>query len=334
MRFLRTTGRGILLAAVLAAPLFASPPSPSAAAQAGLTYGEVTRFVPSDQPAPQPGTFATDFQAAVDAQKALSASTQHHGLFSVIMNAANMAKNAMNAFTKGSASTEYYMNGWERTDNPATQTATINRPDKREIIHLDLAKKTYSITDMSATTTQTPPPYQPPSGPQQPAASPQPGTGKLDISESSTIIGPKTIEGVATTGYDQEFKMVSSQSTGSCHDGSFSMSMQNYVSSYGQPTIGHGSVSMASVMVGQSPAGAGAHPGCSPKITNHHSGGVTAPFDKLAMWTLITLKGGAQTQQGAMGGQFSTLIERGMVRTLGPSDAGLFDIPAGFTKEQ
>jgi hypothetical protein len=52
------------------------------------------------------------------------------------------------------------------------------------------------------------------------------------------------------------------------------------------------------------------------------------------MWALITINAGAPSAQGQMSGGFSTLVERGNLRSLGPADNGLFGIPAGFTKEQ
>ena len=322
------------IAVVVAPGLLASFVRPAVASPTNLAYDEIMRFVRADQSAPEPGTFTADFQAAVNAQQ--SAGQEHHGLFGGLMNAVNAAKSAMNMFTVGIAQRHYYMNGWERTDDVAAQTATIKRPDRHQIIYLNLAKKTYHTVDTNAqTVTETPPPYQNPQ-PQGPAPSPQPGTGKLDISVSSSALGPKTIENVATNGYSQDFKMTESQSTGSCHDGSFETSMVEYLSSYAEPeaAVAPKGPMPSKPMAMPNPAMMGVHPGCAPTITTHHGGGVTPPSNRFALWMLVTLKGSGQTNQGQAGGGFSTLIERGNVRTLGSSDASLFDIPSDFTKEQ
>jgi hypothetical protein len=308
---------------------------PAVAAPTNLAYDEITKFVRADQPTPEPGTFTADFQAAQDAAQKAANEQQHHGLFGGIMNAVSAMKNVANMFTTGIAERRYYMNGWDRTDDIATQTATIHRPDRHEIIYLNIAKKTYHVVDTNAqTVTETPPPYQNPQ-PTGQMPSPQPGTGKLDISESSTALGPKTIENVATTGYSQDFKLTSTQSTGSCKDGSFETAMVEYISNYAEPQAGI--VMKASTphkMNMPAPAMMGVKPGCTPTTTFHHSGGATVPNGRLALWTLVTLKASAQTNQGQAGGGFSTLTERGNVRTLGSSDASLFDIPSDYTKEQ
>ncbi|MBC5804669.1 MAG: hypothetical protein DLM53_06045 [Candidatus Eremiobacter antarcticus] len=315
--------------AVLAAGTLSQP---AHAAQTGLAYDEVTRFVMSGQATPQPGTFAADFQAAVDASKSMAETPKHGGLLGSIMNAGNMAKNAMNMVKVGVASRDSFMGAWERTDDLGAQTATIRRPDQHQVIHLNLAKKTYRIEDTSvAPAMETPPPYQPNQNPQG-GASPQPGTGHLDITVSNSMLGPKVIENVPTTGYNMSFKIASTNSTGSCKDGTFQMGMINYVSRYADPHV-----STMSGMAHRSslprPETMAMHPGCNPSIKTHQSGGASPPGDRLAMWTLVSLTGSAQTDQGPMGGRFGTLIERGNVRTLGSGDSNLFNIPPGFIKE-
>lgn len=307
----------------------------ASAASSGLAYDEVTKFIRADQGTPQPGTFTADFQAAVDASKSNANAPQHHGILGSLMNAANAAKNAMSIFTTGTASTHYYMNGWERTDDPGAQTATIDKPDKRQIIYLNLAKKTYRIVDMSSGPVMgTPPPYNP-QNPQAPPPSPQPGTGKVDVTVSSTVLGPMTIENIPTTGYHQDFKIASTQSTGSCHDGSFETSMIEYISKYSEPHAGiHIKMTGKPTMPTKMPPTMGMMPGCQPTMSMHTSGTASAPSDRLSLWTLVTLSGAVQSQQGQAGGGFSTLTERGNVRTLGASDAGLFEVPSDFTKEQ
>src|SRR5579864_5196756 len=208
------------------------------AAQSGLAYDELTKLQGGDQPAPQPGTFNDDFQAAVDAANAAANAPQHHGLFGGIQNAAEKARGALEQFKTGFATRLYFMNGWERIDSLATQTATITKPNLHQVIQLDLAKKTYQITDTSAQPMTQTQPYQPPGPPGPPPPSPQPGTGKLDIRVSTAVLGPKTIDTVSTTGYSVDFKATETKSTGSCTDGTFETSVVEYLSSYAEPQMG------------------------------------------------------------------------------------------------
>jgi hypothetical protein len=319
----------------LAAGLASIGTPAASAGQTNIAYDELTRFIGGDKPAPQPGTFDADFQAAVAAS---SPAPQHHGMFGNLMNTVEQAKSAMNVFTVGNASHVYYYNGWKRVDEIATQTATIDRPDKHEIIYLDLAKKTYRIVDTNQTpVTETPPPYAPPPQPGAPPPSPEPGTGKLDISVSSTSLGAKSLEGINTSGFSQDFKMTESQSTGSCKDGSFETQMTEYLSSYPEPqeavATTTSTTKMPSMPMMNPAMMSGQHPGCNPTITTHFAAGASPPSGRLAMWTLMALTGSAQTSSGRGGGTFSTLIERGNVRALGTSDAALFDVPAGFTQQ-
>ena len=297
--------------------LAAQAPLGADAAQSGIRYDELMIAGMSGQPTPQPSGFSDRFQAAVNAMR-----PSHHGLFSGIMNAAQM----MQSMTKtGMPTTHYSLGEWSRTDDPVKQTATIYRPDRHQIIHLDLAKKTYTIEDMSSKM-GTPEPTMP--NPQSgPPASPQPGSGKLDISDSTQSLAGMTLDGNPTSGYTSDFKMVSSQSTGSCKDGTIEATVVQYLSSF---SGSRGGASMASMFTNPSPAMMAQQGGCQPKISYHHATSVTAPSDRLALWTLMTFKGSAGT--GQPGGAFSTLVERGDVQTLGPGDAGLFDVPAGFTQ--
>lgn len=326
---IRSFIRALLFAVALCVALAVGADRSAQAGQSNLAYDELTKFLRADQPTPVPGSFTTEFQAAVAAE-------EHHGLFGGIKNMVDAAKNAMNMFTTGIPSRHAYLNGWERTDDLGAQTATIMKPDRHQMITLNLAKKTYRIVDTSVQApTETPPPYQPPSNPQAPQPSPQPGTGKLDISVSSSSLGQKTVENVSTTGYSQDFKVTETLSTGSCHDGSFETSMIEYISDYPEPQLAPSGAKPPKMTGGMPPPAAmmGVRPGCKPTTTTHHSGGATPPSGRLAMWTFLTLKGNVQSNQGQAGGGFSTLIERGNVRTLGAGDASLFEVPPDFTKE-
>lgn len=305
------------------------------AAGSGLQYDEVTKFVMNGDN-PQPGTFAADFQTAVSSaqQRAADNAQQHHGFFSMMKNVANAAKNAVASLKAGTPSTEYFLGPWHRTDDPGAQTATIYKSDQHQIIYLNLAKKTYRIVDMGAAPApEAPPP--PSTNPNEPPPTPMPpGSGKLDVSVSNTLLGPKTIDGVATTGYSFSFKSSMTKSTGSCRDGSFQTSMTEYLSNFAEPGAGTAAHASHFSEVFSHPETNGLPGGCKPSISRHVSGGASPPSGKLSLWMLIALGASAQTQGGAMGGAAQILMERGNVHTLGSGDKQLFEIPAGFTKEQ
>jgi len=303
----------------------------ASASSTNLAYDELTKLVTG--PTPQPGSWDTDYQAALSAANAAANAPTHHGLFGGIQNAIQAGENAAKSLTSGFLTRHYFMNGWERTDDVASQSATIDKPDKHQIIHLDLAKKTYYIQDTSAQPyMEAPPTYARPGPPGPPPPSPQPGTGKLDISVTSTSVGSQTLDNVATTGYSLDFKATMTQATGSCSNGSFETSMLQYLSSYAEPQLApSGSKPMVKpALPPMAMMGGGQHPGCSPTTMTHKVGGVVVPSGRLALWELVSLKAGST--QGS--GSFSTLVERGNVRTLGSSDESLFEIPAGFTQTQ
>jgi hypothetical protein len=329
MRIASPSARAVLSALTLGALVLAAMPSGTVAATGGIQYDQLTRFGGMmGNPTPLPDNFDGNFKAAVDASVAFNNRPQGHGIFSAIRDAEAVAKATQAIFKSGMPMTYYYMGNWEREDDPGKQTGTIFRPDRKQIIHLDLAKKTYTIEDMGD---RTPPPAAAPQPPQpnEPQESPQPGTAKQDITVSSSLIGPLTVDGTATTGYHSDFKIVTTQATGSCQNGSIEASVDDYVSSIVPPNAQTSDV-MRQAMTGMSPAMFAAKGGCAPTTTMHKSVGATAPAGHLALWEILTFKGG---QQGANQGQgFSTYIERGHIHILGPGDAGLFDIPPGFTK--
>lgn len=327
MRIAAPITRVFLSALVLGALIIASAPSSTIAATGGVQYDQLTRFGLPGYPTPLPDNFAANFKSAIDAAVAFNNRPQGHGIFSMIANAESVAKATQGIMKSGMPMTYYYLNDWEREDDPGKQTATIFRPDRKQIIHLDLAKKTYTIEDMGSAT-PAPAAPQPPSQPNQPQPSPQPGTGKQDITVSSSLIGPKTIDGVATTGYRSDVKVVTTEATGSCQNGTFEATIDDYKSSIIPPNAHTSDALKHSMSI--SPTAYTRPGGCTPTETMHKAVGATAPEDRLSLWEIMTFKGGQQPGQGQQ--SFATYIERGNVKILGPGDAGLFDVPAGFTK--
>ena len=340
MRFpaLRSSVRSLSFALVtgalgLALALMA-PPHLAGAANNALAYDEVVRFVSGDAN-PQPGTFMSDYQAAVNAaQQAAAAQNapQGHGLFGALKNVANMMKTGYNSFKTGIPSREYYLGDLHRTDDPGAQTALIERPDQHRKIKLDFAKKTYEIIDEKTTMPMAV--QAPQSAPQQgtPPPTPQPGTADLNVTVRSSSLGPKTIEGVPTMGYSFSFKGAMTNATGSCRNGSFETSSIEYVSNYPEPGQAHSHATGGRAPAASDPEMAAVAPGCRPRITRHISNGGQAPTGRLSMFSVLGLGGSVQSQGQQAGGKFQTIIERGNVRVLTGADRNLFEIPAGFTQ--
>ena len=313
---------------------------PASAAGGGLAYDEISRMVITSQGSGPPeagsyanGSFGADFQAAVNAA---APPKEHHGMFGSIQNAMAMSEQAMNLIKVGTPSTHYYLNGWERTDDPGHQTATIYRGDLHQTIHLDLANKTYYIEtpDEKVFESGPRPPMAKPNGTPPPA---QPGTAKMTISATSAGLGPKTLDGQSTNGYKQTLKMTVTNATGSCSNGSFGMAMTEFISRYPEPTVSTSSGKAIPQKSSYDPEQMGVKPGCKPTVTARTKVGPLPPSGMFALWTFMDMSGSMNStpQQSAnvpAGSGFGFLVERGNVRTLGASDASLFQVPAGFTK--
>ena len=309
----------------------------SAPLPAGLQYDEIDRAVIGSATPPPPGSFDTDY-AALQSSASQPKKT-HGGMFGGIMNIEQNARDAMSSVTNGRITRYSYYNNWERTDDIAGKTATIRKCDLRQIIELDLDKRTYRIID----TTPKPggggaPP--PPPAPHPPGAPPDngaPGTATLDFSRVSKALGTVMISGLSTLHFTSTNSMSMTNATGSCKNGSFSVTQDQYISSYAQP---HPMCPVdfqqpAAAPVPRDPSQMVARGGCKPTITTHVSG-ATEPPGKLALYSLMTMataSGGSAQPANAPPGGFSFLTERGNVRPLVGADAGLFDIPSDFTKQ-
>ncbi len=333
--FLRFVALVLILGFAIAVGTSGSHPAPAQAATSGIQYDQLVQLLLGNQGTPQPGSFETDYQAAIDAQKSAANQPKSHGLFGGITNTLNAAKNAMNVFKTGTPTTEYYLNGMERVDDPGDQTATITKPQQHQVIVLNLATKTYQIVDTSAQPiTETPPPYQRPPGPSGTPVPSQPGTMKLKVTVSTTDLGSKVLGGVNTEGYRLDFKLVGTEAKGSCSNGSFETSMIVYDSSYPQPKLASSGAAAVPhhAPAAPNPETANFKPGCKPTVTARTHMGPTPPADRLSMWEYLALSASMAGSQGSGSGSFSTLIQRGNVKTLGPADASLFAIPPGFTQ--
>jgi hypothetical protein len=311
------------LAGVAVALAAGAPIGPAQAAGSNISYNEVTRFIMGgQQPAPGSygnGSFDGDFQAATAKKKG--------GLFGMISGAMSMMKN-------GSASTYYYLNNMERQDSFADNTGEIQIPEKNQTIHLDLTNKTYWIGAGSSAPVAPTAPTPPQAGSPQTMPPQQPGTVKVAITVSTTSLGSMNLGGVNATGYKMSFKVVSSNATGSCSNGTFSTSMTEYFSQYAEPSIKWPSTGTTHVAQAQTdPALSSFKGGCKPTVTARANLGPKPPSDRLAVWELLTLNA-SNSANGQQGGGLATVIERGDIHPLGSGDTGLFGPPAGFTKTQ
>lgn len=299
------------------------PVTPAHAAATDLSYNEISRVVMGG-PSPAPGSYNS---GSFDGDFAAATKKQGGGLF-------GMVKNAMSALNAGIGSSLYYLNNMERDDDVKNQTGTITIADKQEIIHLDYGAKTYWISTPNPNATM-PPMAAPQPQAQQSMAPPQPGTAKVAITVATTSLGSKNLGGVDTDGYQITFKIVSTNATGSCKNGTFETSLIEFVSSYPEPQLHYPMpahmMPRPSAQALEAPEAAAMGPGCTPKVTARVHQGPTAPSDRLVMWELLTLNMGTGTGRG---GGFATVIERGDVKPLGAGDAGLFAPPAGFKQVQ
>jgi hypothetical protein len=135
-----------------------------------------------------------------------------------------------------------YYNGWERVDDVSMQTATIRKCDIGQVYQLDLAKKTYSVYDPNSEPTPAAVAPAPPRGSRAPGGTPAaqpPGTAVADISMTAMALGPLRIEGQSTSGYDETSAFAMTQSTGSCRNGSASLTTQEYLSALNRPAVPH-----------------------------------------------------------------------------------------------
>jgi hypothetical protein len=351
-----------------------APGVPSAAPGPGIAYDEIVRVVVNATP-PPPGNFQADL-AALSSPQPVSASPtpapRKRGISlgniaGVIAGggnagdvagavAGNVVSNAMENSVQNSLGAQFgglaaaarnfltphlmryaYWNGWERADDVTAQTSTIRKCDAGQVIHLDLAAKTYAIYDPSAEPTPAPPPAlraqrgrpQP-----QPGESPQPGTAVASLTEATRPLGAQMIESQKATGYDTATTFAVAQSTGSCHDGNTRIDTVQYLSTIARPTVNLCPVRRAPV---PTTAGEAVAPssggGCRPTFSATRTG-PTPPSNRLALYSLVTFGAGAGATPApaAQGSGIGFLTERGNLKTLGAADAGLFSVPVGFTK--
>jgi hypothetical protein len=348
--FFTFLGLAILSAAI--AKGTASPTGPI-----GLQYDEIVRVAAGTTTPPPPGAFEADLSVIMNGSQTAAASPKpapkKRGLGNIVgavlsgnagevvvdaaaqkvlENAVGGMMGPLAAFRdfmqQGKLERHAFYKGWERVDDVMGKTATIRKCDLHQYIELNLAKKTYRITNPSAAAST-------PSGTQQPSASTQtptpeqPGTAVVDFSRKGTALGAQTLNGVETTGYSERSSVTVSKATGSCRNGSFTAVSTEYLSAMKQPRAI--CPLPPSSRVPTEPRQVVARGGCKPTFTFHNSG-PAAPSGRLAMYSRVSLL--PQNANDESASQFAFVTERGNVKSLNKADAArLFEIPADFTKE-
>lgn len=318
---------GAVAAAAFLAPVSHAGQSAAAAATptpAALQYDEITRSVLPPTTPPPPGSFSADYAVAVAATPPSMPKMNVGMIFNQA--AAKAYAEQMQQMANALHLTRYtYYRGWIRRDDPVAQTATIEKCDKRQYVKLDLAKRTYTTIDESAAcATPSTLPAAPPAAPSQA----EPGTVDVSATASNTSVGPLTIDGIATTGWNRDVEVKLANATGSCRNADLKMSMIQYVSTIKMPRR------FCPLPRGMSPlaAAGAAQGGCTPKIDTANgnfdieSAGLgVGSSDNLVMFSTMSVGGGKSAAMGFF-------VERGNVRWIGAHDAAaLFEIPAGFT---
>lgn len=294
-----------------------------------IAYDEITRMAFAGVTPPPVGSFSGDFQRIMSAAQNPAPDTADTDQMppqvqAILRGHMGAAGNPMASMQMGTLKryTFYWVKGWIRIDDPVAQTATIYKCKEHQTIYLDLAKKTYRlVTGTGDTDDKTASGGTSPYPPEMMA----PGTAKMTVNAKSSALGPKTVEGIATHGYDSTNAVSMTNATGSCRNGSFNSHVLEYISNINEqrpycPLPGR-AFSGASQYGG--PAG-----GCKPDVTARHSGSAHPPANKLAMYRLSEF-GAGQGQGGAM------VLERGHVTWLyNPDIPPVFNIPADFKQQQ
>lgn len=335
-------------------------------APASLQYDEIVRVVVGEATPPPPGSFKADLAAIENPPSDQTAQApKKHGFGNILgavlsgqnpvdAAAGNLADNAvanamggmlgsLNSFTafmrQGKVARYTFYNGWERIEDTSAQTATITKNDLHQVIVLNLKNKTYRTSDptaQSSTATSSEPSAPSKKSARTKEAPEEPGTAVVDFSREGTLLGHEVLENVPTTGYRNKVTLAMTQATGSCRNGSFSVTSSQYLAKLQEPQVtSAGTVSRPAPRVPTDPQSAVTRGGCKPTFTAHNSG-VNPPSGRFIMYSLVAMQPqDAKATPAPNGGTFSFVTERGNVVSLTPSAAApLFEIPSDFTPEK
>ena len=350
--------RRFVVAAVLvaAAALWQTNAGAAAKKPVALQYDEIVRMAIAPNTPPPPGAFQADYGAIMSGVSADDAATptatptaapKGRGLFGVLQQVvtgapsgedtsgdssdganpyADRASSAMKRMAQGTVVRYTFYKNWLRTDDLVARTAIISKCDIHQFISLDFAKKTYSISNTAPACKTTAASSQL-AGPRgRVVENEAPGTGDITITASALNLGPKTLDGIPTTGWDRTLAYAETNSTGSCKDSTTNVKTLAYVSQIVPPRR---YCPLPRSAVSTSPESAIIHGGCKPRMHGSMAGlGVTS--NKLEMYLKMTMA----MNERSPGGGFASVTERGNVKWLEqPAADALFSVPPGFTKE-
>lgn len=298
----------------------AATPTPAA-----LQYDEINRMIVPPATPPAPGSFQTDYQTV------MTPPAQHHGFSGMVNSMMGNPEEMMQRISRGSLTRYTFYKGMIRRDSPVERTATIEKCQEHQYVTLYLDRKTYSVAD-------TQPPCPTPGGmPAQAGGSESyhadPGTADMTVSGTSNDLGPLTIDGIATSGFDQSMQLATTNATGSCRNNNFSMQQTKYISQIHVPRA-YCPLPRTMSAGGMMTRSSG---GCEPRM--HATGSIAGvnDGDRLVMYLRMVFEGNhggdSSDSSGAPGGM-NMIVERGNVKWFGGNDAdALFEIPSDFTKQ-
>lgn len=301
--------------ALCAAPLGAP------AASSGLAWDSVTKMsMGADPSSLQPGSFDADYAAA-----ASGGQSSGGGPFSHMIPAG-----FMQMMQNGMAEKHYLAGDKERTDQPATGTATILDCSARTLTTLDLKKKTYRVVSLDA-----------------PGSSSSPSKGgngdgsfkgddtKIAIVVTNKSLGSRQIDNQSTNGYSSQMQFTITKPSGESetHDGTLTA----YYASFGMPAVQcsqgvprnpgkmnpgqqFGMISGVAAQVMRALRTAGLEQRFSVKQS-----GPSLPLANFAAYQAISFD--------ARGRSMTVITERGNSRPIDANDP-VFSVPGDFTKEQ
>jgi len=220
-----------------------------------------------------------------------------------------------------------FMGTLVRIDDAATMRATIVRPDRLQVIHLDLLKKTYQVISGEAARNMIA--YDPQAAVRAVLPSGLPtifsGTENFQSSQSETTVAGRTFDGIATNGDADTITETPGAITGNCPP----LSVQTTIVRYVDPTRTEHAPDIGAFQ------DQGAFFASLPALGCKLSVGTPSPAPSadpqtsgFLLYMRVDLALSTPLSQRAI---TSTLVlERGNVTPLGPTAASLFEVPPDF----
>ncbi|MBD5603834.1 MAG: hypothetical protein IAI48_01875 [Candidatus Eremiobacteraeota bacterium] len=219
-----------------------------------------------------------------------------------------------------------FLGGLERVDDPAAAKATIGRPDRNEVDYLDTHAKTYAVVTGDAAKAMLQPNLV---DELETAMNARPngatsGSMAMTIKASTTLVQTHAFDGTGASGFLVD-SSVGTTATGQCPALTAKIAVTLYVdATRTEPFVKPNST----VDVGQITKMMGSL-GCKTTIEPP----VPVPDPAIAHF-LYYERGDVTMTLPMLPGpiQSASVLERAHVRPLTAADAGLFEIPAGFTR--